>query len=275
MYRTIDSALWTDPKVKDLEPDAKLLFLYLITNPHTHVSGIYYILKTTIQTETKLTGKGIDRVSDILSRARLCRFDANLSLVWVCRMMEYQARGEKARKSAAHHIIEDLHKSPLIMEFLREYPDVQREIKPEILHTLTIGYPAQDQVATPDSLFPIPDSLFLNPEQEGSAASPSIAPVLDFGEFGQVKMTQEQFDKLNQRLNGAADQYIADLDLYSQTKPKEFREYKNHYAVVLQWHRRDMKEGKTRGGQLGRNSSNSGASGQGKLNRPATLRKRD
>src|SRR5688572_3122740 len=42
-FRTVQTHFWTDPDVRKLPPDSKLLLLYLITNPHTHVSGIYYL----------------------------------------------------------------------------------------------------------------------------------------------------------------------------------------------------------------------------------------
>lgn len=275
MYRTVDSAFWTDPKVKTLPPDGLLLFLYFITNPHNHVSGIYYILKSTIQAETRLSGRAIDTLCDTLSSLRLCRFDPQMSLVWVVRMMEYQARGEKARKSAAHHIIEDLHKSPIINEFLQEYPEIKKELSAAQIDTLTIGYPAQDQVATPDSPFLNPESSILNPEQKGSAPPAPESRLLSLGEFEQVRMTPEELEKLREQMNGRMDSYIADLDLYSQTQPAKFKKYKNHYAVIRQWHNRDVKEGKIRGEQSGGNSGNSGSSGSGpRLNRPYTPKQR-
>lgn len=42
MKRVIDTSFWTDDKVMDLfSPEDKLVFLYLLTNPHTTQLGIY------------------------------------------------------------------------------------------------------------------------------------------------------------------------------------------------------------------------------------------
>ena len=61
MYRTIDTTcLWDDPKVKPLCADAKLLFVYLVTNRHAHLSGIYYLLPAAIVKETGLSAKRLD-----------------------------------------------------------------------------------------------------------------------------------------------------------------------------------------------------------------------
>lgn len=169
MYRTIDAALWSDPKIKKLSPEGKLFFLYLVTNSHTHVSGFYYLPLELAQIETGLRMKDVNTLCHTLFQSGLCGFDSERSLVWVRNMMRYQGRGDKACQSAAHHVLEDLHRSPLIRDFLKEYPEVAAKLPVEFVESLiphTIGYPAQDGGATPDSLFPIPDSLILNPKQE-------------------------------------------------------------------------------------------------------------
>ncbi len=54
MYRTICTQLWTDKKVQQLGVSGKLLFCYLITNPHSHLSGIYYLPQELITKEAGL-----------------------------------------------------------------------------------------------------------------------------------------------------------------------------------------------------------------------------
>src|SRR5262245_22626761 len=98
MYRVIDTALWTDPRVKALPTDGKLLFLYLITNSHAHVSGIYYLPAVTITHETGLAARRLDTLSDTLSRAGLASFDRSAEIVWVIKMLLYQGKGEKIHR---------------------------------------------------------------------------------------------------------------------------------------------------------------------------------
>ena len=57
------------------------------------------------------------------------------------------------------------------------------------------------------------------------------------GEFGCVKLTDDEMAKLAQRLGkGKAGQYIDRLDGYIASKGKQ---YKNHYATILNWARKD------------------------------------
>ncbi len=124
MYRTIDAAFWTDPKVRKLAPVGKLLLLYLVTNPHSHVSGIYCLSRAIISEETGLDGRGIDTLTHTLVRAGMIMLDDETGVVWVVNMMKYQGKGENHYKSAAFHVKRDLHKSRLIPHFLRKYPEV-------------------------------------------------------------------------------------------------------------------------------------------------------
>lgn len=164
MYRTIDAAFWTDPKIRELSPEGRFLFLYLITNPHTHVSGIYYLPRSVIAHETGLPLKQVNTLCDTLSKLGFCAFDQVREVVWVRKMMSYQGKGDKNIKSAVHHLLEDLHKSPLIAEFLEQYPEVRAQIPDRV----SIPYPSQEFLRTPHSPFPIPDSLspILIPDQE-------------------------------------------------------------------------------------------------------------
>jgi len=162
MYRTIDAKFWSDPKVKKLAPTAKLLFLYLVTNPHTHVSGIYHLPAVVMAYETGLEMADLDTLCDTLSRTGFVRFDTENEVVWVKNMMLYQGIGDKNIRSAAFHL-EDLHNSPLVGEFLQKYPLVLTYLK--IPHRYPIqkngahATPEQEQELTPEQEQERPESL--------------------------------------------------------------------------------------------------------------------
>jgi hypothetical protein len=149
VYRNILSSFWTDPKVRRLCPKGKLLFLYLITNPHAHVSGIYYLTSPLVCQETGLSGRELDTLWDTTSGAGLVKIDRNLDIVWVRKMFFYQARGEKACRAAANHLAE-LHKSSLIKDFLAFYPEVKQYVKDGVWDTPSMGVPGQDQFGIQD-----------------------------------------------------------------------------------------------------------------------------
>lgn len=130
MYRTIAASFWTDPKVRKLSPEGKLLLLYLITNPHTHVSGIYVLDLRYAGADIGMNKNTLSTNLNTLSAGGFCAFDASTSVVWVRKMMAYQGKGEKNLRSAAYHITEDLHGSYLCDQFLAAYPMVQKYLTP-------------------------------------------------------------------------------------------------------------------------------------------------
>lgn len=57
--RYISDSFWTDSYVEDLEPQEKLLFLYLLTNPLCNIAGIYEISLSRISYETGIEKKAL------------------------------------------------------------------------------------------------------------------------------------------------------------------------------------------------------------------------
>lgn len=61
MYRTIDCATWDDPWFADLDPHAKLLFLYFLTNRRSTAAGCFEITLRAMAFETGMTTGDVER----------------------------------------------------------------------------------------------------------------------------------------------------------------------------------------------------------------------
>lgn len=91
MYRLIHDKIYTDAWFIDLEPDAKLLFIYLFSNRNVSTCGIYELPLPIIATET-----GIERprILDILTGfAALNRAHYENGIVWLPNLRKYQDSG--------------------------------------------------------------------------------------------------------------------------------------------------------------------------------------
>lgn len=53
--RSVNTKFWSDPVMEKLDPAEKLLFLYLLTNPHTNMLGIYEVSIARMAGDTGLT----------------------------------------------------------------------------------------------------------------------------------------------------------------------------------------------------------------------------
>ena len=82
----------------------------------------------------------------------------------------------------------------------------------------------------------------VHPESASAKPSPAL-PVLSFGEFGNIKMTNMQYAKLCERFS-IADSVLAEADQYFEAQPAKKKKYKNHYAMLLNWCKRRETEAK-------------------------------
>lgn len=62
-----------------------------------------------------------------------------------------------------------------------------------------------------------------------------------YGEFGHVLLTDEEYEKLNERTKGNRDYYIAQVDSYVDRTGKP---YKRYYSAVANFYDRDLRSGK-------------------------------
>jgi hypothetical protein len=124
-YKQVDETFWTDPQVKRLKPLERYLFLYLITNHHTHYSGIYYLPLSYICQDT---GMGLAPIRDGLATlADGChvKYSEEDEIVWVVKMAKHQLKASNKENviSGIGNHLKTLHRSKLIINFLETYKD--------------------------------------------------------------------------------------------------------------------------------------------------------
>lgn len=125
MYRMVDCGTWDDPWFAELEPAAKLLFLYLLTNRRTTPAGCFEITVRAICFET---GLAPERVNALLPSFgdRVCWW-ADEQVIWVKnfyrRQMGDSASNPKFREGARRALA----KFPAVVRetVSREYPELR------------------------------------------------------------------------------------------------------------------------------------------------------
>jgi hypothetical protein len=97
-YRQIHTQIWRDNWFLDLEPDEKLLFIYLFSNDNSNLAGIYELHERIIQLETGLDRKRINEiVSKLEGDGKVFYRDG---VVWIVNMQKYHSNaGEKVRRN--------------------------------------------------------------------------------------------------------------------------------------------------------------------------------
>ena len=88
-FRQIHVSVWKDPWFFDLEPDEKLLFIYLFSNENTSISGIYEIPFRVICFETDLSSEFVKKTLDKFEQANKVYFENGV--IWVKNLRKYNA----------------------------------------------------------------------------------------------------------------------------------------------------------------------------------------
>ena len=135
-YRIVDEKFWTDPKVRRQDIKTKVLFLYLLTSPHTHFCGLFYLPFPVIAFETGMDEKDIRKGMDTLSIGYQAKYDQENSIVWVVNMAKFACVNAKQWAGAINHI-KTLQRTPLIAEFADHYftPEMKQRYPIDTLST--------------------------------------------------------------------------------------------------------------------------------------------
>jgi len=172
MYRSIETKMWTDPKVEKLienkNQDSILFFIWLVTSGYAHLSGIYKIKKHVMINDLNYPEKKIDSILDTLSELGLVMWDRVYSVIFVKNMFKYQGSGQKARANTIKQLL-SLHETYLITEFLKAYPEVKVDMSKKDLSILdrvsgidtpvTVPVPDPSSVPAPAEVPDIPEEV--------------------------------------------------------------------------------------------------------------------
>lgn len=91
IYRTIQMSFWTDAKVVDnFTPEDKYFYLYLMTNPHTNLSGCYEVSLKQISDETGYTKETVERLIERMEVTHnVIRYSKNTKEILILNWSKY------------------------------------------------------------------------------------------------------------------------------------------------------------------------------------------
>ena len=166
-YRNISMDFWVDPKVvDDFTPEDKYFYLYVLTNPHTTLSGCYEISLKQIASETGYNTDSVERLLRRLDEVHnVIRYNAPTKELLVLRWGKYNwTDSEKLNK-------------PLL--------DSVRKVKcREFRCYLADCYNARKNVA---ALYdPGEDDADQRPKPERHK----------YGEYGWIRLSDDEYDRL-------------------------------------------------------------------------------
>jgi len=218
IYRTIQMSFWTDSKVvDDFTPEDRYFYLYLMTNPHTNLSGCYEISIRQMSNETGYKEEVIKKLIQRMQKEhRVILYDDETKELLLVNWSKFNwTKSEKFRK-------------PL-------FDEIQKIKKAEYKGFLNDLYNGIDTVSIPylygsDTTVTVTDTVtdtvsVIKKKKEDSKTT--------YGENSLVKLTEAEYDKLiteygyedTQAAIQFLDNYIADKGYKS----------KSNYAAIRRW----------------------------------------
>ncbi|MCU0836012.1 MAG: hypothetical protein MUC77_16515 [Chromatiaceae bacterium] len=105
--------------------ETALVAIYLVSNPHSHMSGIYYLPLALAASELQMTEAEVAGHVLDLEREGFCQYDADSRVVWVCNMLAHQVsprwnESDNRSRSIRQHLL-GLPETKLLGAFLARY----------------------------------------------------------------------------------------------------------------------------------------------------------
>lgn len=95
-YATVSPLFWTGKTGKTLRllPDAQRVAMYLMTSPHSHQSGLFWLPVAYICNEVGIGSEGASKALLCLSEEGFAKYDEASEWIWVCEMAAWQIGSE-------------------------------------------------------------------------------------------------------------------------------------------------------------------------------------
>ncbi|MFH1640341.1 MAG: hypothetical protein ABIA66_00075 [Candidatus Omnitrophota bacterium] len=113
-YQKIHSQLWQDEKIKILSDSAKLLFLYILSSPHSNSIGLYVLPKGYVFEDLKWSEKQFGKPFRELLGKQLIYYDFESNLIMIKNHLKHNPLENENQTKAALKIFSALPKSQII-----------------------------------------------------------------------------------------------------------------------------------------------------------------
>ena len=222
IFRSVQIAFWTDTKVNDdYSPEDKLLYLYLLTNPHTNLCGCYEISISQMAAEIGYKSDTIKRlIEKAQTKFQSVVYAEDTKEILLLNWYKYNwTSSEKFRK-------------PLMKEIMA--------VKNVSFRTYLMKiFEGEDTVSIP----------YLTLEGYGIDTTVTVTDTVtdkeikhQYGEYKNVLLTDAELDKLKSEFPEDWADRIENLSFYLKSKGVS---YKSHLATIRNWARKERVEPKT------------------------------
>ena len=119
-YQKIHAQIWQDEKFITLSQDAKYLFLYILTSPHSNAVGLYVLPKPYICADLKWDTKRLGKPFKELLDKHVILYDETVNLVCIKNHLKHNPIENENQAKAASKLVMCLPKSTMYLTILEQ-----------------------------------------------------------------------------------------------------------------------------------------------------------
>ena len=234
-----DTECWDDPWLQKRSPLAKLLFIYLWTNSHRNISGLYIITRKTMINETGLPQKQIDLALKELGPKILYDFEKSVCLVIKHVRRQFLRRSLKLsppvragiRKAAMR-----IYHHPFFQNFAKEYPEVFNANEISELNTLSIQYQYSiDTIREGEGVSSLFDTLVVKEKHN----SPNPTPNSPQEDSDALRLSKLLFSLIKERDSKAKEPNLKDWAIHIDRLIRIDQRTPQEIETIMRWSQKD------------------------------------
>ena len=139
-YVKVATKFWADEKVVDLDTDTKLLYLYVLSCPHSNMAGYYRLPKPYIQADLKLSDKGLTKGFNKLLNKGLVKYCEKSSVILIPNYYKYNSIQNKNQAKGAANRTSELPKNSLVKDYKKAVKHYAESYQKELCKGLPKGF---------------------------------------------------------------------------------------------------------------------------------------
>jgi len=112
-HQTVHTRIWHDEKFRGLSDDARLLFFYVLTCPHSNLIGLFVLPKPYIAADIGWVPKRLEKPFRELLQKGFIAYDERTSIIWIRNHLRYNPLENPNQVKAAVKLVESLPKTCL------------------------------------------------------------------------------------------------------------------------------------------------------------------
>lgn len=234
IFRCVSPSFWSDPKVDDdFTPEDKYFYLYLLTNPHTTLSGCYELGKRQASRELGYNEETVDRLINRMETVHnVIRYDKATKEILLLNWHKYNWSKSPKCLKGVEYSLQNI-KSDAFRKYCTDTLSIQYRYSIDTTVSVSVTEPITETV-----IYPNRDSLN-NSKEKAPAADADLAQIIQRYEEVVGSFPRSALDKLQSwRQVFGTDMILLAIDRAAEANKRSWA-YIN--GILASWQRESVR----------------------------------